>query len=46
MKCPAKWELECQNCPYCKEGLCDYPYIKNIIVESGNDRESKDESRV
>jgi len=32
MTCPAKWKLECKNCPYSKEGLCDYPYIENIIV--------------
>jgi len=27
MECPInKPEGECQDCPYSKEGLCDYPY--------------------
>jgi len=31
--CPAKWNLLCQNCPYSKEGICDYPYIFAEIIE-------------
>jgi len=46
MTCPAQLDLDCQNCPYSKEGLCDYPYIKNIIVGELDDKENKDESGV
>jgi len=27
MTCPiVAYPLSCRDCPYCKEGLCDYPF--------------------
>jgi hypothetical protein len=31
-ECPINLVIECCNCHYCKDGLCDYPYIWNIKV--------------
>jgi len=28
INCPANYPFKCQDCPYSKEGLCDYPYTK------------------
>ena len=38
--CPIEWNVECQNCPYCKDNLCDYPYIGSVICEMGNGEEN------
>ncbi len=32
MKCPVYKKIKCAECPYYKEGLCDYPYIGNKEV--------------
>jgi len=32
VKCPIG-KKECKDCPYLKEGLCDYPYIGAEKVE-------------
>lgn len=32
-KCPLGYDNACSDCPYCKENLCDYPYIGAEKVE-------------
>ncbi len=36
--CPLGCEYTCDKCPYCKENLCDYPYIGAEIKRVGNVR--------
>jgi len=37
-KCPLGYDDNtCHVCPYCKEGLCDYPYIGAEKVEEVSD---------
>lgn len=31
--CPAKLKIKCDDCPYSKEKICDYPFIFNVKVE-------------
>ncbi len=35
--CPAKLKIDCCDCPFSKQFLCDYPYIGNVIVEVKED---------
>ncbi len=32
MNYPIYCQESCDGCPYCKEGLCDYPYIYDKIA--------------
>ena len=32
-ECRAKLNIRCCDCPYCKQTLCDYPYINDKVVK-------------
>ncbi len=39
MNCPLGIDLlSCQDCPYAKEGLCDYPYHQDLTDQEISER--------